>query len=84
MCGYVREINLCLAHTGRCNQSLLHCLAPARPPLAAAGSAAPVGAFQQEAQHLEVTSLSCQNQRRPTRAIHVANLRAQGDKDSVS
>lgn len=62
----VSVAHFCVAHSGGCNHSLLHRLAPARPPLAAAGSTAPCRMLQQEAQHLEVALLSCMHQHTPT------------------
>lgn len=55
--GFMSGADLCVAHVGCCSQSLLHCLGPARPPLAAAGGAVPVGVLQQQAQHLQVAPL---------------------------
>lgn len=55
--GLVSGADLRVAHVGCCSQSLLHCLGPARPPLAAAGGAVPVGVLQQQAQHLQVAPL---------------------------
>ncbi len=78
VCGVV---HLCMAHAGCCNQGLLHRLGPARPPVATAGSAAPVCTLQQEAQHLEVASLSCVHQHTPTWAVNMAHLSTEGDKD---
>lgn len=64
-----------MAHAGSCNESLLQRLAPAHPPLAAAGSAVPVCGLEQEAQHLMTPPLSSKHQHTPARAVHVAHLR---------
>lgn len=71
--------DLGVARAGRRDQSLLHRLAPARRPLAAAGSAAPVGASQQEAQHVEAAPLGGVHEHAAARAVHVAHLQATGE-----